>query len=202
MNFQRFIRKHIPGLRVLNLSLESYLPGSVLHPKTLRRLGHVRDLLSGNDAEWETQLSQASMVYGQIEHSRKARAGISILGILKIGGGGGSDLTVDYTVTDVRGSEFVRQSQLTLHPRLNELRQSSPVHWTQINDQFVVTESFYAKEFTARFRRAGQVVGEVELSGVVRVPVSGELASEWRHGEELVISNNLAVPFGVRGFRV
>ena len=94
MNFQRFIRKHIPGLRVLNLSLESYLPGSVLHPKTLRRLGHVRDLLSGNDAEWETQLSQASMVYGQIEHSRKARAGISILGILKIGGGGGSSISI------------------------------------------------------------------------------------------------------------
>ena len=72
--------------------------------------------------------------------------------------------------------------------------------WKLINDRLVVTETYYATKFTARFKRGGNLMTKVEVENKLKLIAEADL--RWKNDEQLVITNNNQVPFGVRGFVV
>ncbi len=203
MLFQRFIRKHIPGLRVLPVSMEQYVPGVILEPKKMRLLGHCRDMLPGEPvSSWTYTKSQANMIYGTIEMDRKLGSRFHVLGVFSMGGGFSHDLSVHIEISEVKGASL-DMHQLILQPKLNELRRiDRRGRWRLVNDRFVVLETFYASEFKAAFFRKNQRITKAELEKVSRINVTGEIDYLWETDASLVITKNDKVPFGVRGFIV
>jgi hypothetical protein len=203
MEFYQFIRKHIPGLRVLPISTELYIPGVILDGKKLRMLGHCRDVLPDEPANaWEFIHSEASIVYGAVSASRKLNSGVKVLGIFSLGGGFSHDLSVSFEVHDIRGATL-STNQLLLQPKLNRLRRKDRRgRWAMINNNLVVLEAFFAAGFTAKFYRENQLMTRAELEQISHLRVEAGVDYDWKAGQELIITSNAKVPFGVRGFIV
>ncbi len=203
MNLHQFISSHIPGLRLLTVSLENYIPGAILDHKKMRLVGHCRDLLPDEPGDaWTYTKSKASMVYGTISYDRKVQGNIRLLGIVSVSGGYTQDLKVHMSISDIRGASL-DMSQIVLHPKLNALRRTDRRgRWRQINNQFVVTEAFYAREVEVSFYRQSELMGKAELENVCRVRVNARIDAHWETDRSLVIANHDKVPFGVRGFCV
>ncbi len=203
MLLQRFIRKHIPGLRILPVSTEHYIPGVILDTSSKRLLGHCRDVLANEpESAWAFTLSEASMVYGTVEMDRKLGVRGRILGVIAVGGNLARDLRVHLDIEEVTGASL-DMPQLILQPKLNELRRSDRRGgWRMVNNRFVVTETFYAGKFKANFFRHKELLTRAELGDIARIDIDGEVSYHWETEEALVISKNSKVPFGVRGFVV
>lgn len=203
MNLHHFISRHIPGLRLLAISLENYVPGAILHPDKMRYLGHCRDILTEEpQGAWSYTKSKASMLYGTINYDRKIHGRVSLLGIVNVSGGYGADLMAHMSITDIRGASL-DMSQIVLHPKLNALRRvDRRGRWRQINNRFVVTETFYAREAEVSFYQKNKLMAKAELDKVCRVRVNAGLDANWETDQSLVVANHDKVPFGVRGFCV
>ncbi len=203
MDFYRFIRRHIPGMRILPVSTEKYIPGSILDGKKLIRLGHCREVLYEEpESSWEYTKSEASIIYGCITAQRKLGNRISVMGVFSAAGNLNRDISVSLEVSDIRGATL-RLSQLALQPRLNELRSiDRRGRWRQINNHLVVLETFYANCFKARFYRDNHLLSQSALEQLTSLHFTVESDYNWVSDHELVIANNHTVPFGVRGFLV
>ncbi len=201
MEFQRFIRTHLSGLRILPLSTTNYVPGVILDRKKLRIFGHCREVLPDVDETvWEYAKADASMIYGTITANRKLKSGVKVMGIFSLGGGYDRDLSVHLELTDIRGA-ILNISQMALQPKLNALRsEDRRGRWRLINGKLVVMETFFASEFTATFFRHDQMVTQAELEEITKVDVDASVDYQWKAGRQLVITQNSHVPFGVRGF--
>lgn len=203
MLLQRFINKHIPGLRILPLSTARYNPGSILDAGSKRLLGHCRDVLTGEpETAWDYTVSEASMVYGTVSVDRKIGARGRILGVLAVGGNIARDLHVHIDIEEVTGASL-NMPQLILQPRLNGLRRSDRRgSWQLVNNRFIVMEAYYASKFKASFYRHREMLTRAELGDVARIDMDGEVSYHWETEKSLVITRNDKVPFGVRGFTV
>lgn len=203
MNLHHFISKHIPGLRLLRVSLENYVPGAILHPEKMRFLGHCLDILPEEpDGAWSYTKSKASMLYGTINYDKKVHGNTRLLGIVNVSGGYAQDVKAHMVITDIRGASL-DMSQIILQPKLNALRRiDRRGRWKQINNHFVVMETFYAREVNVSFYRNNKLMGKGELDKVCPVRVNASLDANWETDQTLVIANHDKVPFGVRGFRV
>ncbi len=203
MMLYRFIRKHIPGLRLLPLSTDAYVPGSILDHEKMRVIGHCRHVLPDEPASsWDYSLSEASIIYGTISTNRKMNSGIRLLGVLSLRGGAAKELRVNVEVSDIRGASL-NISQIELQPKLNQLRQlDRRGRWRQVNNNLVVLESFFASEFKATFYRKSKVLTKVELEDITSIDVQAEVDMQWVSDKSLVVSRNDQLPFGVRGFVV
>lgn len=201
MEFKRFIRTHLSGLRILPLSTTNYVPGVILERKKLRIFGHCREVLPGADeAIWEYSKAEASMVYGTITANRKLKSGVKVMGIFSLGGGYDHDLSVHLEMNDIRGASL-NISQMALQPKLNALRSvDRRGRWRLINGKLMVMETFFASEFTATFFRHDQMVTQAELEELSKIDVDASVDYQWQAGRQLVITQNSKVPFGVRGF--
>jgi hypothetical protein len=203
MDFQRFIRKHIAGLKLLPISTEQYVPGVILEPEKLRYFGHCRDVLPDEpESTWEYSSTEANMIYGSLNSSRKMRSGLSVLGLFSLRGGFDHDLRVNFHVTDVRGA-YLNTNQMALQPKINRLRSADRRgRWRLVNNKLIVLETFYANEVTVTFFRKNEVLTQLQLEEISRLDVRSEIDYHWKGERELVISRNASVPFGVRGFIV
>ncbi len=203
MEFQRFIRKHLPGLKILPVSTTRVIPGAIIDPHRMQVFGHCREVLPDEPEEtWAYAYSEASMIYGTITANRKLRSGARVMGIFSLGGSYGKDMNVHIEINDIRGA-ILKTSQLALQPMVNELRSiDRRGRWRLINNKLVVLETFYASGFTATFFRQEQMVTQAELEEITRIDIDASVDYQWTTGQQLVITNNDSVPFGVRGFVV
>jgi hypothetical protein len=64
----------------------------------------------------------------------------------------------------------------------------------------VVTEVYYARSFTARFRRNGKIMARADIHSQLDIAVHASY--EWSDANTLVITENKNVPFGIRGFKL
>ncbi len=190
-------------MRLLTVSLENYVPGAILHPDKMRFLGHCRDMLPEEPkTAWAYTKSRASMLYGTISYDKKVHGNTRLLGLINVSGGYAQDVKVQMAITDIRGASL-DMSQIVLQPKLNALRRiDRRGRWRQINNRFVVTETFYAREVEVSFYRDNKLMGKAELDKVCKVKINANLESNWETDQRLVIANHDQVPFGVRGFRV
>ena len=200
MKFNKFVRKYLGGLRLLNVSLAEYGPGLILHRKKLRKLGSVKEVLKNSDHRWTINRSEASITYGVINGTKNLKGGGNVLGLIGISGSYNRDYQAEFEISGIEGSEFKHQSQLTLQPEINKIRRTDPKMWKLINDHLMVTEAFYATKFTVTFRSGTQVLGQVDLEDKIRL--NAEASIDWKNQEVLEVTNNLNVPFGVRGFYI
>ncbi len=203
MEFKRFVSRHVPGLRVLSLSTPAYVPGVVLDTEKLRLLGHCRQVLPGEpDISWSYTQSEASIIYGSVSNQRQLSSGGKILGVISLKGGIERELRVHIDISDVRG-KFLYLNQLALQPKLNELRRTDRRgRWRQINNRFVVLETFYAAAFEAKFYRRHQLLSQTDMEHIPGVRLEAGLDYSWKADHKLVIADNDRLPFGVRGFTV
>ncbi len=203
MLFYRFIRKHVPGLRILPLSNTRYEPGAILDPESLRLLGHGRDILTDEPEEtWRYGRSDASIIYGTLSLDRKLGGGARILGVFSLKASVKGDLRVSLDISEIKGS-YLKTSQLLLQPRFNELRRTDRRgRWRMINGNFVVMEAYYASKFEARFLKDNELMGKSELERSAGLDVNGSVEFRWANENVLVIACNDKLPFGVRGFTV
>ena len=206
MDFSKFVEERLPGVKLLPVGMSSYLPGSILDEKTLQKIGHVSELFPElNAEEWLIDYQEASIVYGTITESRKADAGLNILGLITIGGGFGRDVNVSWEITGIRGCDLQKHSQLSLQPMVNKLRDGKhPKHesWDMIDDQLLVIECFFASDFDIKFDRSGAALGEADVKKLISVDVGVKGNMSWSSDGKLVITNNDKVPFAVRGFKI
>lgn len=203
MEFQRFIRTHLAGLRLLSVSTENYVPGTILDRVKLRILGHCREILPGEpESSWAYSKSEASMMYGTITANRKMRSGLQVMGLFSLNGGFERGLSVNIELTDIRGASL-HTSQLALQPKIASLRNTDRRgKWRQISNSLIVLETFYAAGFTATFSRDEQVITQAELEEITKLKMQASVDYHWKAGRQLVVTQNAKVPFGVRGFPV
>lgn len=203
MEFYRFIRRHIPGMRILPVSTDKYIPGSILEGKKLIRLGHCREVLPDEpESSWEYTKSDANIIYGCITAQRKLGNRVSVLGVFSAAGSLSRDISVSLELSDIRGATL-QLTQLALQPRINELRKTDRRgSWRLINNHLVVLETFFASSFKARFFRDNHILTQAALEQLTSLHFTLESDYKWVSDHELVITNNNKVPFGVRGFVV
>ncbi len=197
------MRKHVPGLRILPLSTDSYVPGVILERDKMRFLGHCRDVLPDEpESSWKFSKSDASIIYGTISMDRKIDNNAKVLGVFSFRGAYGRGLYVNIDIQDVRGA-FLALNQLQLHPKLNALRQvDRRGRWRQVNNQLVVLEAYYASEFKACFKRNNKIITKGELEDITMMDVGAGVEYAWETDKSLIITRNKHLPFGVRGFTV
>lgn len=198
--FDKFIDRYYPGLRILNIATDDYLPGSILNSRTLRLLGNVSNVLKGPASQYTVKTSEANMVYGEVSGSKSLKGGANLLGLVSLSGSFSKEIEANYTITDIRGAIQQNLPQIVLQPKLQALRQSDKDQWKLINNQLVVTEVYYANSFVAKFTRSGKVLGQADLS--TQIHISPNASYEWSDSNTLVITENSKVPFGVRGFKL
>lgn len=203
MEFQRFIRTYLAGLKILPVSTTQIIPGVIIDRERMHVFGHCREILPDEPEEtWAYGHSDASMIYGTITANRKMRSGVKVMGIFSLGGGYDKDLNVHLEITDIRGA-ILKTSQLALQPKVNKLRSADRRgRWRLINNKLVVLETFYASEFTATFFRNDQMVTQAEIEDISGLDVEASIDYQWKAGRQLVVTQNAKVPFGVRGFVV
>jgi hypothetical protein len=203
MEFQRFVRTHLSGLRILPLSTTNYVPGVILDREKLRIFGHCREVLPDVDESvWKYGKAEANMIYGSITANRKLNSGVKVMGIFSLGGKYDRDISVHLEINDIRGASL-NISQMALQPKIIELRSiDRRGRWRLINGKLVVMETFFASEFTATFFRHDQMVTQAELEEITRIDVDASVDYQWKSGRQLVVTQNSQVPFGVRGFVV
>jgi hypothetical protein len=203
MDFHGFIRRHISGLKLLPIATEQYVPGVILEPEKMRFFGHLRDVLPEEpESSWAYTRTEANMIYGSLNSSRKMRSGLSILNLFSLKGGFGQDLRVRFEIGGVRGA-YLNTNQLTLQPRVNALRSTDRRgRWRLVNNKLVVMETYYASDVSVLFYRENEVMTQAELEEVSGLDMRAGIDYQWKGGRELVISRNDSVPFGVRGFIV
>lgn len=200
MVFDRFIRKQLKGLRLLRISSEQYGVGAILDHKSLRKVGNLRQVLTSDKIDWSITKSDANIIYGSVDGSRKLGSGVRLLGLLRISGAVSSEYAVHYEITEIKGAEFTHLSQLLLYPKILELRESNKAAWKVVNDRLLVTEAFYASTFNASFTRSGKVVIKADIEH--RIKLEGDVDYDWIDDQHLQIAGNENIPFGVRGFYV
>jgi len=201
MEFKSFVKKHLAGLQLLTVSLDTYVPGAILDKKSLKKIGHLRDALTALPAKtWKLDYAEANIVYGEITGQKKMRSGVSILGVVRLNGGFSNNYSADYSITDIEGAAFENTSQIRLVPQINAIRKSSKATWKQINGKLVITEAYYAKAFTVNFKKNGRITGKAEIDSLFEGKKHADVDYKWTNSEKLVITNNAKVPFGVRGF--
>ncbi len=203
MIFRRFIQKHIPGLRVLPISTEQFVPGVILDREKLRLMGHCREILHDEpESAWTYTLSKASMIYGTVQADRKLGGGVKVLGIISLRSGYLDDIRVHIDISEVRGAAL-DMYQMELQPKLNALRKTDRRgRWRLINDHLVVMETYYASKFKATFYRKNQLLARADLDAIATLDLEGHIEYQWETDHSLVVANNEHVPFGVRGFVV
>jgi hypothetical protein len=203
MEFYGFIRKHIAGLKLLPIATDQFVPGVILEPEKMRFFGHLRDVLPEEpESSWAYTRTEANMIYGSLTSSRKMRSGLSILNLFSLKGGFGHGLHVHFEISGVQGA-YLNTNQLALQPRVNDLRTTDRRgHWKLVNNKLIVMETYYASDVSVKFYRDNEVMTQAELEEVSGLNLRSEIDYRWEGGQELVISRNDSVPFGVRGFIV
>jgi hypothetical protein len=199
MDFNRFIAKHIPGLRILRVATSQYIPGSLLDRRTLMKKGDLSDILT--DLEIEIEPVSANIVYGEIAGNRISKGKIDLLGLLSLQGRAENQIELQYNIKDIKGKSMTPK-QLILHPRLNEIRRKNRFLWRQINNQFVMIESFYADLVTITFKSEGKILSKLELEKIAKLDINPAMDHQWGNRHVLTVTQNANVPFGTRGFTI
>ena len=199
--FSQFLNRY--GIKLLFAAVPTIVPGAVVKKrnKGYFAVGNLRQALGGSDADWETELLPANLVYGTVDRtlSLNGKASLKEFGI-DIEGGLKKANSVTFKITGVKSQVFKNQSRILLVPRIFALRTSNIVMWQQLNNNWIIDHTYYATEATVEFN----VDSDVNLQGEVqnRITVSGNTTIEWKSKRSFIITQNDAVPFGFSGWRV
>jgi hypothetical protein len=199
--FPQFLQRY--GITLLFAGKPSIIPGTLIERRQRGYfdVGSLEQVLNGPPADWETYLQTANFVYGNIERSLSlaGKASLDELGI-SINGGLGQARAVTFNITGVKCRTFVRQSKISLIPRLQELRKTNKSLWRLVNNNWIADNTYYATDVSVEFDVDGNIDLQAEIKTNLTLAPSANI--DWKTKSKFVISNNDAVPFGFSGWRV
>lgn len=200
--FEQKLKPYFPHINFLNSSTSSYLPGSILdNEENDYREGHIREILTDlPEEEWTLDYVEANLLVGRISGNSKIEGGANILGIIRLKSSVSKNYEMEYELSEITAVEFKKTSMIEIQGALAKLKRENRRKWKIVKHDYIVTESFFAKTFTIKFKKDGEVVAEAELKSDIEV--SADTNINWGSAGIISITNNEKVPFGVKGFIV
>jgi len=207
LKFPQFLRRY--ALQLLAVSNTDVAPGEVVDKgrKGFLPQGHLQEILGGRSSGfWDTEMNLANLVYGSVERTfgLDGSASLSEMGI-HIGGGLKAARSVTFTITGVHARTFLNgpghASMFSLTPLVHALKKDR-TKWKMVNGKWIVTETYYATEASVSFAAPGGVDLKASVEKEGGVHVSGSAAVQWTSKKSFTITQNDAVPFGFRGWKV
>ncbi|MCF8276767.1 MAG: hypothetical protein K9J17_08540 [Flavobacteriales bacterium] len=202
MNIEKFVERRLKA-NVLRFSNEMYRPGIVIDDDDNdRMIGHIADVLGGNPdmGNWAIRSHSANiLVATKISGTRKGDLAVQFLQLFGVNIAGNFEHEITFHLEKVT-SKDLQEKDLTIEIMLDALREKDINKWRSIKRDFVVTETYYAEEFSVKFHRKGDASAEVKVKAEVDVEASAKV--EWETEGTIRVTNNGNVPFAVRGFVV
>lgn len=201
--FDDYLKKRLKGIRILPFIAESYYPGKIFSPVSFSRSDrHIREHLRLFDAgKWHLdKMVNYNLLYGKkMTGITRKTTPFSMFGVLSFPQDPGKKIEVEYEVAEMFAIEFFNTSELELLHEVNRLKYNNKTEYRKIRNLFLVTESFYIKNFTLRIRaefrddtEAGSLVEMISYDPEIRLaaPDPGTIT----------VYANEKYPYGVRGF--
>ncbi|MCJ7631889.1 hypothetical protein MUP77_05765 [Candidatus Bathyarchaeota archaeon] len=202
------------GAYLLMLATERYIPGMLVKTQWIWDFLRERPEFHGEEAlAWElleqepgnfrSELVQANIIQESITDKVVLSGAVSLPQYgLSLGSDLDSEFTLVLNVTGVKARVFTDTSApYHLMQDLLELKKSNPTMWKWVNDDFLITESYYVTSFTAEFRgeKGASVKAAFENAGQ---QVSGDVKLHWKNESTLTMVGTPSVPIAVRGLKV
>lgn len=106
------------------------------------------------------------------------------------------------TIGDVRVRSFkVGFAQHELRMELRKLQKSNPTYWDWVDNDFLVTDSFYTSNLRFEFKEAGDFNAKATYKKLEK-DISAGFKLKWESDTTLVLKGTAKVPFAVRGIKV
>ncbi len=92
-------------------------------------------------------------------------------------------------------------AQHELRLALRKLKGSDPTRWGWVDDDFLVTDSFYTSGLRFEFKKEGGFNAEVTYKKLEK-DISAGFKHKWQNDTTLILKGTAKVPFAVRGIKV
>jgi hypothetical protein len=107
---------------------------------------------------------------------------------------------VKLTIGGVKVDSFdVGFAEYDLREKLRELERTDRKRWAWVNDDFLVTDSYYTSELRFEFKNQGDFNAKATYD---KLNFSGGFNASWTNDTTLVLKGTAKVPFAVRGIKV
>lgn len=106
------------------------------------------------------------------------------------------------TVSGVKAMSFeIGFSQYELRLALRKLKESDPLRWCWVDNDFLVTDSYYTSNLRFEFKKEGGFNAKAEYEKLGN-NIAGGFQCEWKSDTTLELVGTAATPFAVRGIKI
>lgn len=203
MNLEKFMENQFPHLNFLTVSTEKFIPGVVLENlKGNHVKGHIKSIVKGQPANyWDTDKVKGNLLHGQnLQGSGKLGSNVSVLNFINVKADAGRQYSYEYSLTEIKASNFLNTSELDLFPLLKKIKSSSSDEWKQIKKYFIVMETFYATKFEVVFKKGTQVATKVDIKNDLNI--SAGVDYDVQSNGKIIVGANETIPFAFNAFQI
>lgn len=172
-------------------------------PEFLGEDGHAWDFIDVDESAFGSSVVKANIVQESVADQRTLGGTLSLPQYgLSFGSTLTSSFKISLTITGIRARVFDRSpAPIELLEALLALRESNSAYWDWINDDLLVTESYYVTSFHASFRNLSDVSAKAAFDAASQRIETG-ISYKWLTDSELKVDGMPSVPLAVRGLRV
>lgn len=147
------------------------------------------------------KLNNASIIAGEITDKVQFGANLALPQFgFSTGASFAEERTSKLTIGGVKVDSFdVGYAQYELREKLRDLERTNRKRWAWVNDDFLVTDSYYTSELCFEFKEEGDFNARATYD---KLSISGGFEASWENNTTLILKGTAKVPFAVRGIKV
>lgn len=201
---EQSLEKLFPGIEFLIISDSTFLPGTVINKlRPVTKQGHIKSIIQGKDSTyWETDRVKGNILAGDtLTGSSDFSGNIALLSFLKINSSVKASYSYKYEIDTIEACNFLNTSKLDLMPLLRKMKTGDKEIWKSVRSFYVVTETYYAKNFSITLQKNGSVITEAEFKQDFE-NINANVQFDFNRGGKIIVSANKDVPFGFTAFQI
>lgn len=172
-------------------------------PEFRREEGFAWELLQLDESKYQSDIVQANIIQESISEKTSLGGKVSLPQYgLSLGAALEAEFSAVFKVTGIKARVFENtRVPYELMQSLLKLKDFNPSLWNWVNDDFLITESYYVTSFVAQFKneRGLKAKAEFEKAGQ---KIEGEVKFDWISDSVLEMVGTPSVPIAIRGLRV
>ena len=194
------------------LCSEDVKPGMLLQTKWdwgkakkfISEEGYPWELLGiSDDTDYPSKLKDASIISGSITDKVEFGANLALpqFGFLA-SASFGEEKSAVLTVGGIKVRSFeVGFAQYELRLALRELKRTDPIRWPWVDDDLLVTDSYYTSNLHFEFKKEGSFNAKATYEKLSN-SIAGGFNYSWKNDTTLELIGTATTPFAVRGIKV
>jgi hypothetical protein len=172
-------------------------------PEFRHEEGFTWDFLQLDENKYQSEIVEANIIQQSISERKSLGGDVSLpqYGI-SLGAALSSDFSGVFKVTGIKARVFKdTRSPYELIQALLKLKESNSSLWDWVNDDFLITESYYVTSFHAQFKSEKGLSAKAEFEKAGQ-KIEGKVKLNWINDSVLEMVGTPSVPIAVRGLKV